>query len=148
VTYPLLDAKEIADMQRRGVSFHSHTRSHASLPTLDDESLTDQLAGSRQMLARLLGHDVPYIAYPFGHADERVEAAARAAGYRAAFSTRPGFNRRDVDPFQIRRIDVSGTDTPSMLLRKIRLGSNDGGFGYAARYFFGRLASRVPGLAR
>jgi peptidoglycan/xylan/chitin deacetylase (PgdA/CDA1 family) len=67
-TYPLLDAQEIQDMQRRGVSFHSHTRSHASLPALDEAQLTDQLAGSRSALAPLLGHEVPYIA--FGHLDE------------------------------------------------------------------------------
>jgi peptidoglycan/xylan/chitin deacetylase (PgdA/CDA1 family) len=145
VTYPLLDRDEIHDMQGRGVSFHSHTRSHASLPTLDDSQLADQLAGSRVVLAQLLGREVSYLAYPFGHVDERVAEAARAAGYRAAFSTQPGFNRRDVDRFRIRRIDVFGTDTPAMLLRKIRLGSNDGSLGHAGRYYFSRLTSRIRG---
>jgi len=148
ITYPLLDADEIRDMQRRGVSFHSHTRSHASLPTLDDAALVSQLAGSRQALSVLLGHDVPYIAYPFGHLDERVEAATHAAGYRAGFSTQSGFNRRDVNRLRIRRLDVYGTDTPAMLLRKIRLGSNDGSLAHAARYYLARLGSRLPGAQR
>ncbi|HMN75634.1 MAG TPA: polysaccharide deacetylase family protein [Burkholderiaceae bacterium] len=145
VTYPLLDADEILDMQRRGVSFHSHTRSHASLPALDDAALADQLAGSRAQLSQLLGHDVPYLAYPFGHLDERVEAATHAAGYRAAFSTQSGFNRRDVNPLRIRRIDVYGTDTPAMLLRKTHLGSNDGSLAHAAAYYAGRLKTRLAG---
>jgi peptidoglycan/xylan/chitin deacetylase (PgdA/CDA1 family) len=145
VTYPLLDADEIRDMQQRGVSFHSHTRSHASLPTLDDDALASQLAGSRQTLGTLLGHDVPYLAYPFGHLDERVEAAARTAGYRAAFSTQSGFNRRDVNRLRIRRLDIYGTDTAAMLLRKVRLGSNDGSLAHAARYYLARLGSRLPG---
>lgn len=145
VTYPLLDTEEIRAMQLRGVSFHSHTRSHASLPTLDDAQLDTQLAGARAALSGLLGHAVPYLAYPFGHVDERVEAATRAAGYRAAFSTQPGFNRRDVNRFRIRRLDVYGTDTPAMLLRKIRLGSNDGSLGHAARYYLDRLKNRLPG---
>lgn len=147
VTYPLLDAHEIRDMQARGVCFHSHTRSHASLPTLDDASLAEELTGSRRALCQLLGQEVAYLAYPFGHVDERVEAAARAAGYRAAFSTRSGFNRRDVNPFLIRRIDVYGTDTPAMLLRKVRLGSNDGSLGHATRYYLDRLKSRLPGAS-
>lgn len=147
-TYPLLDETEIRDMQRRGVSFHSHTRGHADLPTLDDAALAEQLAGSRQALAGLLGHDVPYLAYPFGRLDERVEAATRAAGYRAAFSTQSGFNRRDVNRFRIRRIDVFGTDTPAMLLRKVRLGCNDGSLGHAARYYLERVKSRLPGARR
>lgn len=146
-TYPLLDEDEIRDMQGRGVSFHSHTRGHADLPTLDDGALADQLAGSRQALAGLLGHDVPYLAYPFGRLDERVEAATRAAGYRAAFSTQPGFNRQDVNRFRIRRIDVFGTDTPAMLLRKVRLGCNDGTLAHAARYYLDRIRSRLTGAA-
>ncbi len=148
VTFPLLDADEIRDMQQRGCRFHSHTRSHASLPKLDDAALADQLRGSREALAGLLGHDARYIAYPYGHLDERVEAATRAAGYRAAFATQPGFNRRDVNRFRIRRIDVFGTDTPAMLTRKIHFGGNDGSLGHALRYYLARLAEHLPGVGR
>jgi peptidoglycan/xylan/chitin deacetylase (PgdA/CDA1 family) len=146
-TYPLLGAAHIHAMHAEGVSFHSHTRSHASLPKLDDVGLADELTGSRVMLAEMLGRPVDYIAYPFGHLDERVEAATQSAGYRAAFSTQPGFNRRDVNRFRIRRLDIFGTDTPAMLLRKIRLGSNDGSLGHAARYYWNQLTGRLPGAA-
>jgi hypothetical protein len=91
---------------------------------------------------------VDYIAYPFGHLDERVEAATRTAGYRAAFSTQPGFNRSDVNRLRIRRLDVFGTDTPAMLLRKVRLGSNDGTLGNAVRYYFQQITRRLPGASR
>ena len=146
-TYPLLTAEEVLDMQRRGCSFHSHTRSHASLPTLGDAALADELAGSRSTLTGLLGHGVDFLAYPFGHLDERVEAATRGAGYRAAFSVQPGFNRQDVNPYRIRRLDVSGTDTPTMLLRKMRLGSNDGSLGNAVGYYWNRVTARLTGRA-
>lgn len=144
-TYPLLSVDEVLDMQQRGCSFHSHTRSHASLPKLDDAALADELAGSRQAIAGLLGHGVDFLAYPFGHLDERVEAAARAAGYRAAFSVQPGFNRRDVNRYRIRRLDVAGTDTPAMLLRKMRLGSNDGRLHASVGYYWRRLVERLIG---
>jgi hypothetical protein len=89
---------------------------------------------------------VPYIAYP-GHA---TSASRRHPGRRlpCRFSTQSGFNRRDVDRFRIRRIDVYGTDTPAMLLRKVRMGSNDGSLGHAASYYLDRLKSRLPGAAR
>jgi len=144
VTYPLLRAEEILDMQRRGVSFYSHTCSHASLPELDDVRLHSELVDSRASLQQLLGRPVEYLAYPFGHLDERVTCAARSAGYRAAFSTQPGFNRRDVDRFRIRRIDVYGTDTPAMLLRKVRLGTNDGSLSKVADYYLNRVKARLP----
>ena len=142
-SHPLLGVEEILDMQRAGVSFHSHTCSHASLPTLDDERLAAELADSRSALERLLGRPVDLLAYPFGHVDERVVAAAKRAGYRAAFSTQPGFNRRDVDRYRIRRIDVYGTDTPAMLLRKMRFGTNDGSVVQLGRYYWGRVRSRL-----
>lgn len=144
-TYALLDVSEIRAMQQRGCSFHSHSRSHADLPTLDDADLAEQLGGSRHALSELLGHDVSYFAYPFGRLDDRVEAATRRAGYRAAFSTQPGFNRNDVNRFRIRRLDVFGTDTPAMLLRKVRFGSNDGSWGHAVRYYWSRVQTRLIG---
>jgi peptidoglycan/xylan/chitin deacetylase (PgdA/CDA1 family) len=147
-TYPLLDSEEVLDLQRRGVALHSHTCSHASLPKLDDEALRRELVESRAALQRLLGRPVDYLAYPFGHLDERVVAAARSAGYRVAFSTQPGFNRRDVDPFRIRRIDVFGTDTPAMLMRKVRLGTNDGTLANMARYYLGRVGARLAPQSR
>lgn len=146
-TYPLLGAEEILAMQRDGVCFQSHTRTHASLPGLDDVHLAAELAGSRADLSALLGRPVDLLAYPFGHVDERVQRAAQEAGYRAAFSTQPGFNRRDVDRFRIRRLDVYGTDTAAMLMRKVRLGSNDGSVGHAARYYLGRAMSRLRSAA-
>jgi len=70
-----------------------------------------------------------------------VVAAVRAAGYRAAFSVQPGFNRRNVDRYRIRRLDVFGQDSPRELLRKIRFGSNDGSLATIGRYYWNRLRS-------
>jgi peptidoglycan/xylan/chitin deacetylase (PgdA/CDA1 family) len=143
-TYPLLSAAEILDMKHRGASFQSHSCSHRSLPALDDDELALELADSRAALQQLLGLPVDYLAYPFGQLDERVVVATRHAGYRAAFSTQPGFNRRDVDRFRIRRIEVYGTDTPRMLMRKIELGTNDGSAFNLARYYLSRTRARLP----
>jgi peptidoglycan/xylan/chitin deacetylase (PgdA/CDA1 family) len=143
ITYPLMNIGHIRAMQQDGVGFHSHTISHPSLPRVADTRLREELADSRRILSDLLESEVAYLAYPYGHLDERVEAAARAAGYRAAFSTQPGFNRRGVNPFRIRRLDVYGTDTPAMLLRKIHLGCNDGSLSNRLRYYLSRAWARL-----
>lgn len=143
ITYPLMDASHIRELCTRGFSFHSHTRSHADLLTLDDSALHDQLAGSRDDLQTLLGVEVDYLAYPYGRYDDRVLRAAQAVGYRAAFSVQPGFNRRDINRFRLRRLDVFGTDSAVALRRKITLGSNDGSLGYSLRYIAKRLLARL-----
>lgn len=143
VTYPLMDATHIRELRTQGFSFHSHTRLHKDLPTLEDDALRDQLAGSRNDLQILLGETVDYLAYPYGHYDERVLNAAQEAGYSAAFSVQPGFNRRNIDRFRLRRLDVFGTDSAAALRRKITLGSNDGSLSHSLRYGARRVLSRL-----
>lgn len=138
-TYPLLTLEHIHSMRAHGFSFHSHTRHHPDLPTLSDAQLKDELSGSKQDLEDMLGEPVTYLAYPFGRYDERVLSLARQAGYDAAFSVQPGFNRVDVDRFRIRRLDVFGTDTPPMLMRKIKFGTNDGSIQNVSRYYWARF---------
>jgi peptidoglycan/xylan/chitin deacetylase (PgdA/CDA1 family) len=147
-TYPLMDAPHIDELRASGFSFHSHTRSHADLLSLDDIALHAQLAGARDDLQALLGVEVDYLAYPYGRYDDRVVRAAQAAGYRGAYSVQPGFNRRDIDRFRIRRLDVFGTDSTASLLRKIQLGSNDGSWQNALRYYaqqaLSKFGLRIP----
>ena len=142
-TYPLLTAEDIEAMRNMGFCFHSHTRLHPDLTTLPGDQLASELRGSRADLKALLNEDVRYLAYPYGRYNDNVLNAARAAGYEAAFSTQPGFNRHGVDPFRIRRLDISGTDTPAMLSRKIHYGSNDGTWRQTFRYYKGRLIDRL-----
>ncbi len=142
-TYPLLGRKHIEAMQSMGFTFQSHTRLHPDLTTLSDHQLADELDGSRRDLEELFGESRAYLAYPYGRYDDRVIQAARTAGYQAAFSTQPGFNRRGVDSYRIRRLDVYGTDTPTMLARKVFFGSNDGSWRQPLRYYLGRLVERV-----
>jgi peptidoglycan/xylan/chitin deacetylase (PgdA/CDA1 family) len=142
-TYPLLAPEHIRSMQDMGFNFQSHTRLHPDLTTLPDKELTEELAGSRQDLEDMLGRPVRYLAYPYGRFNEQVLRTARTAGYEAAFSTQPGFNRRDVDRYRIRRLDIFGTDTAAMLGRKIHFGSNDGTRWQTFRYYRSRLADRL-----
>lgn len=142
---PLLSRDQIAAMAAAGFSFHSHSMTHRSLTGLSDAELLDEIAGSRERLKTLLGSGVDLFAYPYGHHDERVVGAVRAAGYRAAFSVQPGFNRRGVDAYRIRRLDVYGGDSPRALMRKLAFGSNDGSLGAACRYYWSRFRSAGKG---
>jgi peptidoglycan/xylan/chitin deacetylase (PgdA/CDA1 family) len=97
------ELREVADA---GLDIQSHTRTHADLPTLDDPALDGELGGSRAALSDLVGRDVQYLAYPFGHFDAHVCAAARQAGYRAAFTFRNGRVTRGLDPYRLPRLPM------------------------------------------
>ena len=137
-TYPLLNRTEIAEMAQGGFSFHSHSRNHSDLTSLNDADLIDETEGCKTEL-NLLGISCRYFAYPYGRFSEREMTAVKAAGFEAAFSVQPGFNRPDVDTFRIRRLDIFGTDTSAMLMRKICLGTNDGSLMHIIRYYLYRI---------
>lgn len=146
--HPLLGRGHIMEMARGGFEFHSHTSQHPDLTTLDDAALREQLSGSRLALQDLLGTAVDYLAYPFGRNDERVRATAASAGYRLAFSVDPGFNRPGQERLAVRRLDITGLDTPARFGRKVTLGSNDGSFSQQWRYIAGRVRARLSQGAR
>lgn len=139
----LLDRAQIEQMQREGFSFQSHSRVHADLTTLDDPQLAEELDGSRSDIEHLVGAPVRHLAFPYGRFDARVQHAARSARYRCAFSTKPGFNRPGRDAFEVLRLEVEGGDTSAALLRKMRLGSNDGSVAGAVRYALSRVPARL-----
>jgi peptidoglycan/xylan/chitin deacetylase (PgdA/CDA1 family) len=69
--------------------------------------LEHELRASREQLAGWLGEAPDGFCYPNGDHDDRVAAAARAAGYRYACSTRPGRNDPGADPMSLKRIDMN-----------------------------------------
>lgn len=135
----LMDQAQLRELLTQGFSLHSHSVNHHDLTKLDEAELLQDLLESREAVACLSGQPAAYLAYPYGRHDDRVRALAKRAGFVAAFSVESGFNRPDGDDFRIRRLDVFGTDTPAMLLRKIRLGCNDGRLSGLVRYYARRL---------
>jgi peptidoglycan/xylan/chitin deacetylase (PgdA/CDA1 family) len=79
-----------AELLRRlvdsGAEIGFHTRRHDQLPPLSDEELAVALHVGRRELEDVVGQPLRTISYPHGWADERVAAAARAAGFAAGFT--------------------------------------------------------------
>ena len=81
-----LTIEQILEMQESGVDFGSHTLVHHDLRELGDEECERDLRESREMLEDLLGRPVPFLAYPRGFNNVRVQRSAERAGYSHAFT--------------------------------------------------------------
>src|SRR5713101_1640178 len=81
---------EVAEMSRHGITFGSHSSSHANLTRLSDTALAHELREPLAIFCRRGVNHVPVLAYPNGDQTDAVVAAARAAGYRAAVTVRGG----------------------------------------------------------
>ncbi len=99
---------ELRELVAHGVEIGSHTTTHPRLTQISDSELKDELHGSKERLETELGRPCRFLAYPFGDHDARVRAAARAAGYIAAF----GVGRYSpLDLFAIPRASFYRSDT-------------------------------------
>ena len=139
----LLDATELRAMQADGMEIGSHTVNHVRLTQADDKLLNAELCDSKAALENTLGSEISSFAYPYGAWDARCANAVRAAGYRAACTTRTGWALRDGDPRLLRRLTVFNTDTPGTLARKLYFGSHEVSWPAVSRYALQRLTSRL-----
>lgn len=102
-----LRSDDVVGLKAAGFELGFHTLGHDPLPGLDDERLEAAMTDGRRELAELFGEELDLLAYPHGLADRRVVAAARAAGYKHAFTTDEGPILRDTHPLLIPRFTPS-----------------------------------------
>lgn len=93
-------------LARAGIGLGSHTVRHPDLTRLTDAALATELADSRATLRDRLDIVPDTLAYPTGYHDARVMAAARAAGYVLAVTTRARTVRPGDDPLALPRLNV------------------------------------------
>lgn len=139
----ILSVNGLHALEDAGFTIGSHTRTHARLTDLSAEGARDEISSSKSSLEDALGKPVDYFAYPFGRFSEPVRDLVAGAGYRAACSTRSGFNRAGEDPYLLRRIDVFGTDHLWQFRQKLKFGTNEASLTYPLRYLTRRAIARL-----
>ena len=110
---------QLQEMQASGlVDVESHTYWHPNFKverrrrTAGDYAafVDSQLGRSRTLIETKLGRPVDLLAWPYGIVDADLEAAARRAGYKAAFAYAGGPVAPSDDPLALPRIPVSDAD--------------------------------------
>lgn len=122
---------QVRALTRAGMDVESHGRRHRVLQTLDDETLHDELAGSRADLEAQLGRPIRAVAYPVGRRiarQARIRDAIASAGYRIGLTNASGSNRVwplamrgivPIDPFDVRRLSTDRTMSDAMFLAQV-----------------------------
>jgi glycosyltransferase involved in cell wall biosynthesis len=117
----MLDAAGLVCWRKAGMEVGSHTARHPILSRTPPAERRAELVLSRRGLEGILGVPVLHLAYPNGRAgdwDRGTLADARTAGFVSAMTTQYGVNRRDLDPYAIRRINA-GNDPVSVLAMRV-----------------------------
>jgi hypothetical protein len=102
-----LNIREVNEMAETGyVDFQSHTMYHVILDKCDDEMSFSEIKNSRTQLEEKLSKPVCAIAYPNGNYGEREMEYVKLSGYKCAFTTKPGYNKRTSNVFSLYRFGI------------------------------------------
>jgi peptidoglycan/xylan/chitin deacetylase (PgdA/CDA1 family) len=111
------------------VDFGAHTRTHPRLTTLTPVELEDEVGGSKRELEETLAVPVTTFAYPFGNVNDGVRAAVEEAGFLVACGVRSGRNVPATDRYDLRRLEVRGSDSLFRFIVMLWLGDTRSLFG-------------------
>jgi peptidoglycan/xylan/chitin deacetylase (PgdA/CDA1 family) len=120
VEFPLMDWNTARKLYSAGFTCGAHTVTHPRLAQLPAAACREELRRSREMIEERLGCEVAHLAYPFGSYDERVREIAAETGYRSACSVQIGISASDDDPLALHRVPVSGYDTLTDFICRLR----------------------------
>jgi len=107
--------KQVKEMSEAGVDIESHSFSHPFLtqrrhPEVDSrayqEWLEHELADSRKLIAKETGHEVEFLAYPYGDYNHQLVSSVSKAGYAAALTCDYGRVKRGSDPLRMKRVVI------------------------------------------
>jgi len=103
---PMLTWEDIKTLHDNGISFGSHTCSHARLINLSCKQIWHELNYSKEKLESELDREIHFLAYPYGDSNREIQKMAMKAGYKVAFAALRG--RKEL--FNLWRCLISSDD--------------------------------------
>jgi len=104
----MLAWKELIEIKASGVEIGSHSISHSTLASIEDEDeLKRELQVSSKILKEKLGVISPVFSYPCGSYNERVKALTQLSGYKAGLAVNGRLYNPSKDGiFEVPRIEL------------------------------------------
>lgn len=107
-----LTSSQIREMYGQAISFGSHTLEHQYLPSISDtDAAWQEIAGSKQLLERILSIPIDYFCYPTGGFTDAVKVMVIQAGYKGACTTNRGASKNHSDLYALKRVKITNADT-------------------------------------
>jgi peptidoglycan/xylan/chitin deacetylase (PgdA/CDA1 family) len=113
----LLSWQEITEKSSHPlVSFGSHTVDHTRLGCAGKSEITYQVIASKEKIEQHTGKECRFFCYPSGSFSIASLQVLKECGYTAAVTTLEGLNKRNDNPFTLRRINAPANGEVTDLL--------------------------------
>ncbi|MEW6008514.1 MAG: polysaccharide deacetylase family protein [Candidatus Omnitrophota bacterium] len=119
-----LSWEEIRLMDKSGIKFGSHSKTHLLLTKISEDELRRECIDSKKRIEEVLGHEIENFSYPFGGEgsfDKFTEAILKESKYNYAYTNIMGIS--PINPssnYTLKRIRVYRGDGPLKLKMKIK----------------------------
>jgi peptidoglycan/xylan/chitin deacetylase (PgdA/CDA1 family) len=116
--------ESIHEASRGGMEIGVHGTTHRSLSGCSRSEILHELVACKDHLESLLGRPVTSASLPGSDWSRRVVECTQAAGLTTLSTSRPGVNRPDTSPFELRRITVRSSTSGEDVARFCRFQVN------------------------
>jgi peptidoglycan/xylan/chitin deacetylase (PgdA/CDA1 family) len=110
---------QVKEMESYDFKAGAHTRNHEYLPNLSREQAIEEIAGSKKIIEKNLGHSIDYFCYPSGGFSDEVKGIVAESGYKAAVTTNRGKDRFNRDLYELKRVRAKDSDGAFVLWAKL-----------------------------
>lgn len=124
--------KEMSDSGLISIQSHSYNLHHKEKLASGEKSamiaydnsqyhrkVVDDLMVSKQLIENKIGAEVISLAYPFGHYNQKNLSDVKEAGFKIAYTTKPGLNKSNTNPLELHRINVVAGYTGKTIEKEI-----------------------------
>jgi peptidoglycan/xylan/chitin deacetylase (PgdA/CDA1 family) len=101
------------------VTIGSHTVNHHQLNQIDDKLIFNELNYSKSYLEDLLGKQIEMLSYPHGKFNIKIKQKVFDSGYKLAFSSKFGVNKKNQDKLALNRSEIWSTDEIEIFNEKL-----------------------------
>ncbi len=106
--------EEAREMERAGMAFAPHTRSHPILSRMPLRDAEEEILFSRKKMQEELSNPLDIFAYPNGQPEDitpEIVSVIKKTGFKAALTTTSGVIGKNANPYLLPRITLDGTDS-------------------------------------
>ena len=103
--------EQVQVLKERGMSIHSHTKSHRLLDWLDEAEAKEELSLSKSIIEKKMGNQVIALSLPRGCGSSKMKGLLKECRYRYLFTSWPdinNFSEKNAEIFEVGRVFISG----------------------------------------
>ena len=115
----MISADQLKELVQNGWEIGSHSKTHAHLPAIGEDMLSEEIRMSKLNLEELLGTPVNSFAFPFGEINDNIIRLTSSYGYKSAVGLGESVTHGMNSIFYLARIEIENDFSMEQFINKL-----------------------------